>query len=203
MVWTFPRGSAWSDVAGIWQGVQALWGWPAPAIAVDGVGAYQLWFALAHPVPSEQARACAAQALQRWCPQLPLEGMGVYPGDAPPALPGREAAPDQWSAFVAPDLAALFMDSPWLDGPPSPEAQADLLLRFEPTPAAAWEAAAVPMPPAVPGAVGEAVPAMAQNTYTDPRGFLIDVMNNPAVDWRSRIEAAKILLAQDSTASTK
>ena len=32
--------------------------------------------------------------------------------------------------FVAPDLAALFADEPWLDLPPSSDAQADLLARL-------------------------------------------------------------------------
>lgn len=197
MVWVFPRPSAWPDVAEVWQGVQTVCGWPAPAIAVDGVGAYQLWFALVQAVTADQARTCLAQVLQRVCPHLPHERMGVYPGDTSIRLPGGAVVAEQWSAFVAPDLAALFADTPWLDGPPNPDAQADLLCRFDPTPPTAWEALLqVPATGAAVAPVGDS----GGLRYTDPLVFLADVMNNPAADWMSRVEAAKALLARGRSA---
>jgi hypothetical protein len=46
-------------------------------------------------------------------------------------MPALQAKTGQWSSFVAPDLAAIFSDSPGLDVCPSPEAQAKVLARLE------------------------------------------------------------------------
>lgn len=193
LVLTFPMGSAWEVVAEVWQGVQTGWGWPAPAIAVDGAGSYQLWFALAHAVSAFQAQVWAAEVGRRWCPSVDKARMGAYPGPVPVQLPGRQVATDQWSAFVAPDLAALFADTPWLDGPPNPDAQADLLARFVVTPPAVLTAQVDVQPPAMQADI----PADRRPPrYTDPVVFLTDVMNNPTVDWSARIEAAKVLLVR-------
>ena len=40
-----------SAIGRVWQGVQAELQLPAPALAVNGVDALQLWFSLAEPVP--------------------------------------------------------------------------------------------------------------------------------------------------------
>ena len=49
--------------------------------------------------------------------------MQVEPG----RVPQLQAETGRWSAFVAPDLAAVFGDEPVLDIPPGDEAQAELL----------------------------------------------------------------------------
>ena len=97
----------------------------------------------------------------------------------------------------------MFADEPWLDVPPGIDAQAQLLCRLESISAADFarakkelglnDAPAAPMLAATTaGTLGAAtVPA---NTETDPRRFLLSVMNDPAVEMRLRIEAAKALL---------
>lgn len=200
-VLTFPQPAEWALVAQVWQGVQAGWSWPAPAIAVDGSGSYQLWFALAQAVPLPELRGVVVQACQRWTPDTPADRFAVFPGGATqPTWPGAQVQPERWSAFVAPDLAVLFEDTPWLDGPPNPEAQAELLARFETIAPAAWANALAGVP--VLPAQGAPVPATAPTAqpvpttaHTQPEAFLLEVMNNGAVDWRWRIEAAKALLA--------
>jgi len=126
-------------------------------------------------------------------------------GDAQPPCqaPPREAAPGQWSAFVAPDLAALFADEPWLDLAPSPEAQAELLSALQSIDPADLQRAkaqlapvAPPPAPAGPARSSQAAPALDSpaQAAAHSRHFLLQVMNDPAVDLALRIEAAKALL---------
>ena len=109
-----------------------------------------------------------------------------------------------WSAFVAPDLAAVFSDEPWLDLPPGTEAQADLLSRMQSIGPADFQRAvqrlgaadATEAPPSPPSAPGQppAGSAPAAAWVDDPRRFLLQVMNDPEVNLRLRIDAAKALL---------
>ena len=46
-------------------------------------------------------------------------------------IPAEPDRPEHWSAFVAPDLAHIFNDTPWLDLPPNLEGQAELLARLK------------------------------------------------------------------------
>lgn len=186
MVLTLLDPLDWGGVARLWQGVQDDLGWPAPAIAVDGRRAYQLWFALVEPLPVAQVQVCLAGLCRRYLPSLPAERWTAYPGGAVVQVPGAEVVPGQWSAFVAPDLAALFADTPWLDGPPGQEAQADLLARF-----------GLLKPALLSGLMGPGEREPGDGTagvYTDAQAFLRDVMNNAEVAWQWRIEAAKALL---------
>ena len=47
----------WTPLSAVWRGVQADLDLPAPAIAVNGVDAFELWFSLADPVPIHTAAA--------------------------------------------------------------------------------------------------------------------------------------------------
>jgi len=86
---------------------------------------------------------------------------------------------------VAPDLAPVFAEEPWLDTPPGEEGQADLLARLQ-----SIKSAALPGPAAA--AAAGATPAPATNS--DPKRFLLEVMNDASVPLALRIEAAKALL---------
>lgn len=171
---------SWERLAPVWQGVQADLELPAPAIAVTGSDGYQLWFSLAEPQP---ATPLLDALRRRYLAGVPPDRVALTAG-AP--MPPLEAAPGQWSAFVAPDLAAIFADEPWLDIAPSAEAQAELLSGLKSIRPADLQRALQLLAPA-------AAPAGAQQ---DPRSFLLGVMNDPAVDMQLRIEAAKALLAQ-------
>ena len=125
-----------------------------------------------------------------------------------PALDGQAVCPDQWAAFVAPDLAPVFNDTPWLDLPPNLEGQADLLSRLRSVSADAWQAACAQLPPlptattshptreasTSPDSPPSAPDAHHVPPHTDPHSFLLSVMNNVALDMALRIEAAKALL---------
>jgi hypothetical protein len=207
MVLALGQAADWSVMARVWQGVQADLGWPAPAIAVSGSDAYQLWFSLARAVPAAQAHALLQALCARYLADVQASRLSLLPEpDAAAAGAWRHADPvptcmadgECWSAFVAPDLAPVFVDTPWLDFPPSLDGQADLLARLHsisPTDlqrlAPVADAMAVlPLPLET---VAPAAPA-ATALHTDPRQFLLAAMNNPELDWALRIEAAKALL---------
>ncbi len=194
----------WSVMARVWQGVQADLGWPAPAIAVSGSDACQLWFSLARAVPAAQAHALLQALCARYLADVQASRLGLMPqADGASSGGWRHADPvptcmadgERWSAFVAPDLAPVFVDTPWLDFPPSLEGQADLLARLHsisPSDLQRLAPVVVSEAPAAPPA--ETVPSAATAFQTDPRQFLLAAMNNPALDWALRIEAAKALL---------
>jgi hypothetical protein len=104
---------------------------------------------------------------------------------------------DRWSAFIAPDLAPLFADEPWLDTPPGPEGQADLLQRLAPIKGAARQAALQQLATTASSPVdtGLAVPVPPSGgAELDPRRFLQEVLNDETLALGLRIEAAKALL---------
>lgn len=191
-------------VGRFWQQLQDDWRLPAPAIAISGSDAYQLWISLDTPIPANQAHQWTLRLVEHALSDVPPQSVRLWPNAqrAHTRLPPGLHAPNQWSAFVAPGLASLFSDERWLETPPSIDAQADLLLRLKPLSgpdlqrvdqalsAAAAQATPAPHAPSVWASIGSS-PSMRT---TDPRSFLLQVMNDPQVDMRWRIEAAKALL---------
>lgn len=223
MVLEVARPTSWSELGAPWQGVQEDLQLPAPAIAVSGSQACQLWFSLLEPVPAEQAQAFLAALRRRYLGAVPPERVRLLPAAQGPGaasiehvlpVPPAQVAPERWAAFVAPDLAPLFVAEPWLDHPPGADAQAELLSRFESIRpeafARAWaqlaasETAAAAPPPGSALVVTAPVPALAPapiGEALDPRRFLLAVMHDPAVDLQLRVEAAKALLPYMDEAS--
>ena len=195
LVLELTGAGAWEHLARAWHGVQADLQLPAPGIAVSGSG-YQLWFSVAPAVPKEQALAFLASLRERYLADAPAQRLRTLPAAAAApqitATPPGEHAEERWSAFVAPDLAALFADEPWLDLPPGSDAQADLLSRLQCMAAEDLQraVAARRAPATVAAARFDAGAASPQ----DPRAFLLAVMNDPAIELPLRIEAAKALL---------
>lgn len=186
----------WNELAKAWQGVQADLQLPAPAIAVSGSDAYQLWFSLAEAGPAAQSLAFLDALKKRYLGEVPAGRIRSSPSPAPgaqaPRIPPVQVAEGRWSAFVTVDLAAVFAEERWLDMPPTPDAQADVLSRLQCTPPAdllraVERLASTDLPPAPDGA---GAGAAAQ----DPRNFLLEVMNDRSVALPLRIEAAKALL---------
>lgn len=215
MVLALGHPADWASLSPVWRGVQADLALPAPAIAVNGVDAFELWFSLAQPVSVAEAAAFLQGLRQRYLPELAPKRLRTLPagaGDAPPAawIPALQAATGQWSAFVAPDLAAVFGDDPSLDFQPGNDAQAELLSRLTSTPLDAFQTALALLRPAAQPASNTTAPASSAaasapatpgtthaalaGPYQDPQRFLLDVMNDPTVALALRIEAAKALL---------
>lgn len=249
LVLELGRPADWDALLAVWQGVQADLALPAPAIAVSGTDAYQLWFSVAQAVPVAQAAAFLEGLRLRHLAGVAPHRIGMLPAPVPAPVPAASALPaprsllpalrvpvqqpnGHWSAFVTADLARIFADEPWLDLPPNELAQADLLSRmvsiplddFEracaqlrpsppaPAPASAThtptpdqhpQAAETAQAPAAPhgssatGFMQSTAPTTAGGPWTNPRDFLLHVMNDASVDMRLRIEAARALLPQN------
>ncbi len=209
MVLSLAKPADWSALSVVWQAVQADMGLPAPAIAVSGEDAYQLWFSLTEAVPVPEARGFLEALRTRYLGHIAPHRITLLPAlDAQAqawhanSVPPQPVRADQWSAFLAPDLAPMFAETPWLDLAPSPEGQADLLSGLQRIKPGAWRAALTLSAPAQDLAQSTASSACsaARPPCQDPRQFLLDVMNDNTVALALRIEAAKALLPHNPPA---
>lgn len=205
MVLELARPADWTALSAVWGGVQADLALPAPAIAVNGSDGCQLWFSLVEPVPATQAGAFLDALRRRYLGDYEPGRVAMLPAldtsSARPLRPARQVPALQadsglWSAFVASDLVSMFTDEPWLDMPPNPDGQAQLLAPLKSIPPAQFELALQRLRPAtVPSAPVQASKDAAQAAASlDPKRFLLDVMNNDSLELALRIEAAKALL---------
>lgn len=189
----------WPALGAVWRGVQADLDLPAPAIAVNGVDAFELWFSLADPLSAEQAATFLEALCRRYLSDVAAARRRLWPTHEaglsvePARIPQLQGTTGRWSAFVAPDLAAVFGDDPSLDLPPGDDAQADQLSRQKPITRSEIEAAMARLAPE-PAPVVAARPAGPPGARDDPRRFLLDVMNDPSVAMALRIQAAQALL---------
>lgn len=230
LVLSFGREAAWGDVALVWAAAQDEWRWPAAAIAIDGRQGYQLWWSLDAAAPFGQRAQVMQRLLDTLLPQalvadrVPVvrEVCQAWPGPAsmPSAVPALQPSGEVWSAFVARDLAPVFEGSPWLDLPPSPEGQADLLTRLARIEPRAFEAVLARSPGAEgvvdsprPGAVDSRVdashaasagtPSLTDTQARDAaRLFLLTVMQDPQLPMAQRIEAAAVLYRRGDALGT-
>lgn len=200
LVFELRPPAGWAQLSSVWIGVQSDLGLPPPAIAVSGVDAVQLWFSLASPTLPSAGELFLQGLRARYLPDLGSTHLRLIADAAQlPSAPPLETSPDRWSAFVAPDLASVFADMPWLDLAPNGEGQAALLRALEPIRQVAFEAALRQL------GVLEEVPAELKLSglpevpthdqgREDAERFLRRVMNDESVPMALRIEAAKGLL---------
>lgn len=191
----------WAALAPLWRGVQADCDWPEPAIAVNGSDAFELWFALADPLPRADAAQLLAQLQRRYLAPVRTDRLRPWPAaaatDAPPLCPPFAAGPERWAAFITADLPAVFGDDPALDFEPGADAQADLLARLRPVTAlqlrrvqgqppvadpAAAAATLSPVAAARPETAPEAAPGNASGSAPAPHD---NPHNNPHLDPRA------------------
>lgn len=202
MVMELARPADWSVVSTVWQRVQSDLGLPPPAIAVTGNDGYQLWFSLAEPVTAAEASFFLESLRQRFLSEIAPERISMLPTETRHAqlVPALQQSTGLWSAFVAPDLAAIFADSPGLDIPPRVEAQAKVLARLESIKSSMFEAifdqviSHVERLSATHHSSTPVVPLSTKHGDSDAKSFLTDVMNDPSVEMHLRIEAAKAIL---------
>lgn len=219
LVLELARPADWTLLSTLWRGVQTDLELPAPAIAVSGIDGFQLWFSLAEPASVAQASAFLESLRLRYLSLVAPGRIAMMPSiDA--SMPGKiqhallvpalQPATGLWSAFVTPDLAAIFSEEPWLDLPPNPDAQANVLSRLECIKPAVFHAILKQLSPAVRTATSPmtSVPDETEGSQAnpevkasaphgnslDPKGFLRGVMNDQTIELHLRIEAAKALL---------
>ena len=205
------RPADWQALSAVWQAVQQELGLPAPAIAISGREGYQLWFPLAEAVEAAQGLDFLRALCRRYLPDIPAprlhlqagstcDGGRAGPGQIIALPPRAQTAPERWSAFVSPDLAPVFTDSPWLDMAPGPDAQADVLAPVLPVPGGALEEALSRLTPAPAAAPLPAAQGSGESPRpaADPReaaiAFLTQVMHDGSAPLAQRIEAARALL---------
>ena len=209
MVLELARPADWAALSAVWGGVQADLGLPAPAIAVNGSDGFQLWFSLLEPVLATQAGAFLDALRRRYLGDIAPARVALLPAWAASSaglpvharpVPALQADSALWSVFVASDLVPMFADAPWLDVPPNPDGQAQLLAPLKSITPAEFESVlkqlrSAAVPAAVQDAHGPASNAAAQTAAAlESRRFLLEVMNNQSLDLALRIEAAKALL---------
>lgn len=209
MVLELARPADWAVLSSVWRAVQSDLELPAPAIAVSGNDGLQLWFSVAQAVPASEAADFLAALRQQYLAAISESRLGLYPsraglvvgkGGLARAVPAVDAHTGHWSAFVSADLVSVFGDEPWLDIPPNRDQQADILSRLMPMPLPAWREALLRLAAAQHPSASAVVPASAQvppagdAREQGPRAFLMQVMHDPTVALRDRVEAAKALL---------
>ena len=219
MVLELARPADWQALSTVWHAVQAVLGLPAPAIAVNGVDGYQLWFSLQTPMPIAEALAFLDALRLRYLGHVAAGRVAMMPvadasASAQPGwagmVPALRAESGRWSAFVARDLAAVFADDPWLDLCPSSDAQTDVLSRLDPIQSEDFKAAqnqlshvdgaSISHATSITDAKIDLKDGLGSTGSTQlgkkpgPRQFLLDVMSDPSIDLHLRIEVAKALL---------
>ena len=214
LVLELTRPPSWEPLSRVWTGVQSDLDLPAPAIAVSGTDGLQLWFSLVETVTLAQAQAFLEGLRLRYLADTDARRVRRLPaaGDAgvqhARPVPAEQEGSGNWSAFVAPDLAPVFGDTPWLDIPPGEEGQANLLRGIAVMTPAAFAAAmeqlqATTPPSPAPVATAVTPPAPHEHPVASPTGdtpqqFLLRVMQDETVALPLRIEAAKALLQHEA-----
>lgn len=197
-VLALARPADWAALSAVWRGVQADLALPAPAIAVNGVDGYQLWFSTVEPMLASQAQGFLKALCARYLGDIAGKRLSLTTADD--AMPPRPTQSGQWSAFVAADLAPVFADEPWLDIPPNPEGQADVLCRLESIKTEDLQTALTRLgigPPQISSQPASST-LPTDGTDLDPERFLRQVLNDETVALGLRIEAAKALLPRRS-----
>jgi hypothetical protein len=190
----------WPALSAVWRGVQIDLGLPAPAIAVNGSTGFQLWFSLQTPLRANEARTFLDDLCARYLHGISERRLTTWPllehgswVHAPP-VPSNGGTEDRWSAFVAPDLAAVFADTPFLDIPPGDDGQADVLAPLKSSPTEMHCRAKAQTQAQAGAPVLSESTERAAHPSVSPHAFLLGVMNDETADMRLRVEAATALL---------
>lgn len=224
LVVSVARGKDWTQVASLYQGVQEDLDMPAPAISVSVDEGYQVWFSLAVPVSLTQAKSFLDKLRRKYLPHIPLARLKFRPGSADdvnaervnvlPLVPALDETTGRWSAFIDPTMGSMFIEETWLEMAPARDKQAGILAGVESIKAENFqraltillaEAGTDESPERSVGSDGElgsqglngvhAQSALSVGCqFTDPKRFLLAVMNDQSASARHRIEAAKALL---------
>lgn len=205
MVFELARPADWEQLSTVWRGVQSELDLPAPAIAASGIDGLQLWFSLSEPVSLVQAQSFLDHLRRRYLPDVAARRIKLMPTvdipDDTVAVPALQVT-GNWSTFVAPDLAPLFAETPWLDIPPGHDGQAHLLGPLKSIQPAAFSAALAQLQADEVVVVAAAPPPEPQphdyGPNLTPQTFLLAVMNDPTAPLALRIEAAKALLPRST-----
>lgn len=205
LVLELARPADWAALSAVWWGVQVDLELPAPAIAVSGTDGLQLWFSLQEPVSAAHGAAFLSALCTRYLAGIAPARLRSMPSTAEPyrpapPVPAPQAGTENWSAFVAPDLAPVFAETPWLDIAPSVDGQAHLLAGLQGIKPATWDAVMQRLAPLAAEeprlrAGATAGDSAEADVDVDPRRFLQRTLNDETAPLALRVEAARTLLA--------
>ncbi|SDC72707.1 hypothetical protein SAMN05428966_102203 [Massilia sp. PDC64] len=114
----------WERLCTVANGLQADFGFPAPAVSVASMGGYVLWLSLAAPVSVADARRFVAGLGRLWPDTLPPADTIGVPVELPPC---PNTATGTWAAFIHPGMGASFADESGLDMAPPAAGQVAFL----------------------------------------------------------------------------
>jgi hypothetical protein len=222
MLVVFNKASDWPAAARLFQAVQDDLELPAPALSVSGRNGFRLWFSLAEPVSVAQARTFLAGLQRNYLAELPAASLQFRPdidagAEFGPVLvkqtPALHVATGKWSAFIDPSLGAMFVDEPGLAMAPNMDKQAQILAGLKSIKPADFQrvlerfqeqaAAEVAAAPVSVDAESTRPNLSVGSNFSDPRSFLLAVMNDPAASTLERIRAAEALLPKFSPGEQK
>ena len=162
----------WERLCTVANGLQADFGFPAPAVSVASAGGYVLWLSLEAPVPVAEARRFVAGLDRLWPDTLPLSDTVGAPVELPPCLNG---ATGHWAAFIHPGMGASFADESGLDMAPPAAGQVAFLEGLHSITADQFRAALDRLAPPAPAPVAPPAPSPAPAPVRDgvPDGLLL------------------------------
>lgn len=197
----FERSSDWPAVAALNQALQEALELPAPAISVSPTAGFQVWLPLAEAVAPELAAVFLDALRRNYLAELPAGRLRLLPlaAGSTERVPAADAASGKWSAFIDPGMGSMFVAEPGLEIAPNPDRQADMLASVQCITVKALQRALALLgaadAPALPEEAGRPRSTLAVgNNFTDPKDFLLAVMNDPAASTGQRIKAATALL---------
>jgi len=199
LVLEVAQPTGWDALAPLWQGVQSELDLPAPAIAVSGTDGLQLWFSLESLVDPAQGHAFLDALRARFLPDVPPARVRLLPdpaqpGRTPAMVPALQVNCTDWSAWVAPELAVMFTDTPWLDIEPVDDGQAALLRPLRSIKPAEFDAALARLrEPA--SRAPMATPAPARASEGRPQAPTVSVQESTPGDERTHPPIAPALTA--------
>lgn len=213
LVISIERAADWSRAAICYQGLQEDLEFPSPGMSVSGRGGYQLWLPFSEAMPVSQVEKFVELVRLKYFSDLQPKYLRFCPvsGDGSVGfVPAIDDSTGRWSAFIDPTMGAMFMDEPGLELAPNMDRQADMLACLEPIDVDSFEQAlsilqdmkageitAKASQAEFNGGLGHGLDSTSLNVsanYTDPKGFLLAVMNDSSISFGHRIDAAKALL---------
>lgn len=216
MVISVERGSYWEQLASLYQGVQEDFDLPAPAISVSVEDGYQIWFSLVEPVSLQHAQEFLNALRLKYLADIPISRLKFRPGidggaqvhslSVLPLMQTAKEPTERWSAFIDPSMGSMFIDEQWLEMAPNLAKQAAMLAEVESIRAedfrrvlSIMQATPIVADPPLENSTGSGADQLLSSPgvgshFTDPKSFLMAVMNDPQTSVRDRIEAAKALL---------
>ncbi|WP_288381071.1 hypothetical protein [uncultured Massilia sp.] len=108
----------WHKLCAVANALQETFGFPPPAVSIDGGSGYRLWLSLDEPAPEGDVRRFVSMLRERHFPELELAISEQV--QLPPAL---NPASGKWAAFIHPGMGASFAEEAGLEIEPPLHAQ--------------------------------------------------------------------------------